>query len=152
MSMRSLTMCGISLTSEVHAHQQRVAVVRRLDQIAHRDGTDGTGLGLDDCGLPQFLRQRLGHQARDEVGRCTGRAGRNHAQRLAREGLGARRGQAQRRGGRGQQAAPHGVVSRRHRSVLVFIAVARCRCQAAASRGAAAASKRVRPALALSAS
>ncbi|MNJ59128.1 hypothetical protein D3C77_547950 [compost metagenome] len=54
------------------AHVQRVAVGRRARHDFRADVAVGARLVLDDEALPELFRQRLGHQARDDVGGATG--------------------------------------------------------------------------------
>ena len=100
--------------------RQRVAVGRRGLQLLRRQGAAGTGLVLDDDGLPQDLSRRCRPGAHGDVGRAAGREGNDELDRPGGERL---RKRAERRRGNGggckldELAAAHGVPSENRRPI-----------------------------------
>ena len=69
------------------AHQQRVAIGRRLGHEGRADTAAGAGLVLDDEGLPERGAQPLGDRARIEVGAAAGRERHHDGDRSRRIGI-----------------------------------------------------------------
>ena len=75
---------GVDAMRSGVAHDQRVAVRRRLGDDLGADHASGTGPILDDDLLPKRGRQPLGDESRDDVRRIARRARRDEADRPGR--------------------------------------------------------------------
>jgi hypothetical protein len=94
------------------AHEQRVAVLRRLDHELGPDVAAGPGPVLDDHRLAPALLQLLGEKSRDDVGGTAGRLAQHEAHGLVGIVLGLRlrmhvRNQCQRANQRARHASHH---------------------------------------------
>ena len=98
-------------------HEERVAVRRRFHDHFGADIAGGARSVLDDELLAKSLRQPLTHQARDDVGRTTGRKADNDAHRVRRIGFRPRdaRHRRERGSARGQMQKSSAGKFHRHR-------------------------------------
>ena len=68
----------------IDADQQRLTVTRGERQLVDRENAAGAGARVDDHRLPDLLRELVGEQPGDDVGRAAGRAGSDDAHGLLR--------------------------------------------------------------------